>query len=90
MSLAAQAAAMAHLAAEQASNAADYDRMAEIYPHRAEHYRAQAARCRLDAAWYGQKARERAEWADTPPEPVSAIYARLGEVLAADEREEAA
>lgn len=85
-----QADAMARLAERQSSNADDYDRMALQYPYRAEHYRAAAARCRSDAAWYAQKAAERAEWADSPPETPEAMYARLGQILASNAREEAA
>lgn len=80
-----EAAAMAHLAQQQANNAADYDRMAEAYPHRAELYRAQAARCRLDAAWYGQKARERREWAEGEPITAEEMLASLTGLMRKDE-----
>lgn len=79
-----EAAALAQLADRQTANAADYDRMAETYPHRGDHYKAQAARCRLDAAWYSQKAAERLEWAEAGPESSAAMFARLAELFTQD------
>lgn len=79
-----QADAMVRYAAGCEADALHYDAMAETFPHRADYYRVQAARCRLDAAWYSQKAAERQEWADAGPVSAEEMFAYLSDLMRKD------